>query len=151
LKDGARVVAGQPVGYVGDSGDANNITPHLHFEVHPHGGKASDPFPFLAKAQHLLFAAPPGASVSVALKGTLLTADGVALGMQVQALRVSTGLRVAKVDRLVTLAIDPGLATDALLLGGPVRVTTSRTLLSLEQELGADGALTAKIVAPLAS
>jgi hypothetical protein len=87
----------------------------------------------------------------VALEGTLLTVDGVALGMQVQALRVSTGLRVAKVDRLVTLAVDPGLATDTLLLGGAVRVTTSRAPLSLEQELGADGALTAKLVAPLAS
>jgi hypothetical protein len=151
LKDGQHVEAGQPVGYVGDSGDANGIASHLHFEVHPREGKATSPFPFLAKAQHLLFAAPPGAEVSVALKGTLLTADGVALGMQVQALRVSTGLRVAKVNRLVTLSIDPGLATDGLLLGGPVRVTTSRAPVSLEQALGADGALVAKIVAPLAS
>jgi hypothetical protein len=151
LKDGARVVAGQPVGYVGDSGDANGIHPHLHFEVHPHDGKATDPFPFLAKAQHLLFAAPPGVAVSVALKGTLVTADGVALAIQVQTVRVSTGLRVTRVDRLVTLAIDPGLATETLQLGGPVRVTTSRVPLSLEQELGADGALTAKIVAPVSS
>jgi hypothetical protein len=149
LKDGQRVEAGQPVGYVGDSGDANGIHPHLHFEVHPHGGKAVSPFAFLKKAQHLLFAAPPGSSVSVALQGTLLTADGVALGLQVDALRVSTGLRVTKVNRLVTLAIDPSLGSDALQLGGPVRVTTSRSPLSLEQELGLDGALTAKLVAAL--
>src|SRR6266550_8644679 len=35
LKSGARVAAGQLVTYVGDSGDANGIHPHLHFEVHP--------------------------------------------------------------------------------------------------------------------
>jgi murein DD-endopeptidase MepM/ murein hydrolase activator NlpD len=37
LKDGAKVAAGQPVGFVGDSGDAEGAHAHLHFEVHPVG------------------------------------------------------------------------------------------------------------------
>src|SRR4051795_4410471 len=30
LKDGARVVAGQAIGYLGNSGDADSTVPHLH-------------------------------------------------------------------------------------------------------------------------
>ena len=41
LKTGAKVAAGQPIAYVGDSGDADGIHPHLHFEVTPTTGPGS--------------------------------------------------------------------------------------------------------------
>lgn len=51
LKNGDRVVAGDVVGYVGDSGDAEAAGPHLHFEIHiGKWGNAIDPAPSLRAA-----------------------------------------------------------------------------------------------------
>jgi murein DD-endopeptidase MepM/ murein hydrolase activator NlpD len=51
IEVGARVQAGTVVGYVGDSGNAEDTPPHLHFELHDPAGTELDPFPYLQLAQ----------------------------------------------------------------------------------------------------
>jgi hypothetical protein len=75
LKDGATVQAGQQIGFVGDSGDAQG-TYHLHFEVHPNDGAAADPFPYLQKAVHLLVPVNPKAVVSLSVAGKVVRSAG---------------------------------------------------------------------------
>lgn len=57
LAEGMAVKRGDPIGYVGSTGNANAAAPHLHFgiarigpEKHWWGGQPIDPYPFLIQA-----------------------------------------------------------------------------------------------------
>src|SRR4051794_40729786 len=158
MKDGAHVQAGQQVGFVGDSGDANGIATHLHFEVHPKDGKAVDPYTYLQSATPLLFYAKPGSPFGLTLTGTIVTAAPDKLQIQVTTLQAwPSGLKLTKLAKPLTITV-PATAvvqqksgpTGSRLLsaysGQPVVVWTQPALATVKAERGDDGALNAALV-----
>jgi Peptidase family M23 len=108
VPDGAKVTAGQQIGWVGDSGDASG-NPHLHFEVHPNDGADVDPFRYLKRASKPLFTARKGAVFSLGLRGALVAAGAGAATVEVDRVRQYPGGRWLDIDlRDVELTVPLG-------------------------------------------
>ncbi len=160
VPDGAKVTAGQQIGWNGDSGDASG-NPHLHFEVHPNDGGDVSPFRHLRRATKPLFAARKGAVFSLGLRGSLLAAGAGAATLQVDQVRQYPGGRWLDIDtRDLELTVPRGaeVAPSLVQLGDstlralkkPVAVSafTLKANATPDAILGAPGELVLARVAP---
>ncbi len=59
IEKGVHVTAGQHIGWVGDSGNAERTAPHLHIELHLPDGTKINPYPSLREAQDPDLGSPP--------------------------------------------------------------------------------------------
>lgn len=153
LRDGAHVEAGQPVGYVGNSGDADQTDPHLHFEMHPNDGGATNPYPYLMKAERLIFATSMKTTVTLTVTGLVTRAATGQLTLKVSNLQAfPAGTVLDKMRRPLHLAVAEAVLID---LGGGKVVGASvapnllgKTVLVLTEPTSAT--LAAAAVRPLA-
>jgi murein DD-endopeptidase MepM/ murein hydrolase activator NlpD len=148
IAQGARVLAGQLVGWRGDSGDAETTGAHLHFELRKGrgwGGTVYNAYPSLRAARRLAAPTPSGPHPDGSLMrhptGLLFQVDGAAKRPVTPAVLAANGLRAADAVPMTaaeslgygtsspvplrdgTIARDPAGTTWLVTGGGRVAVT----------------------------
>jgi hypothetical protein len=127
LRNGQHVRRGQLVGFVGDSGDANGIQPHLHFEIHRPSGTAIDPYTYLNKAKRLLYPRPASTDpISLAFrKATIVNKGTDTLTVRTKRIRVSTWKAAYARSRQVVISVAPTATFERVTSTGRSALTLS--------------------------
>jgi hypothetical protein len=127
LRNGQHVRRGQLVGFVGDSGDANGIQPHLHFEIHRPSGRAIDPYTYLNRAKRLLYPRPAGADpIWLAFgKATVVDTGADTLTVRTKRIRVSSWSWSYTRGRRVVLSVPPAALFERVTSTGRSALTLS--------------------------
>ena len=113
--DGNEVKAGDVVGFVGNTGDAQTTPYHLHFEIHPVGllplgyDGVVNPFPYLSawrRLEDITFAAGRGWAPPVPANATAPRPAAVLLGST--DISSASGLDPRSLDRALTAPVSQG-------------------------------------------
>lgn len=114
ITTGASVTKGQLIGWVGDSGNAENTVPHLHFEIHDPQGVVINPYDSLIVSSGAYRSSNNSAGVTVDMRSAL---DGVADGRPDDVFRqnLEQGARGEDVRQLqITLKVLDLLTPDSI-------------------------------------
>ena len=109
--DGGRVEAGDVIGFVGNTGDAEQTPYHLHFEIHPSSllfmgyDGVVNPYPYLRAWQHLTDVDFPSAAVwAPTVRATGRAPAAGAILLQSSDISVANGLDPGSLARVMTPA-----------------------------------------------
>jgi hypothetical protein len=158
LRTGDHVRKGELVGYVGDSGDAENGMHHLHFEIR-RNGSPRNPYNHLRAARSALFPGPATRDpITLLLKGSVRSVAPGTLEVDLKKVTMSNGWKTRYLRR-VTLTLSSstvyqqrsssgvsGSSFDDVAPGQRVRVWTTSFTPSWPMQRARAGALTAATV-----